>query len=332
MSAGAPHVRDVLFERPWSFSFFQAVRLLHRFDTFRHPLGSFERPSSHVARIGVPTTIAFPASEVQALQPAGSAAPELSVNFLGLIGPQGVLPYWYSIVIDEAGRSRNHAAKAFLDIFQHRMLSHFYRAWEHGHHEVAWERGGEDSLEPVVRASAGVGSPGLQHRMGIADASLMFYSGLLGPTQRSAIGLEQLLCDYFDLPIRVEQFVGGWFALDRSAMLSLDDESPSAELGIGSVIGDAIWNEQARARIRIGPLKRADFERFLPSGLAYSELQELVRFYSDDAVEFELQLVMRRDDVKGTSLGDSGALPLGWGSWMAPHGAAEDKADVVFVL
>lgn len=323
-------VRQALIDAPWSFSFFQAVRILHRMERHRRAIGTFVDPREEVVRLAVPTTIAFPASETQSIETAGSAQSELTVNFLGLIGPQGVLPYWYSVVVDEAVRGRNRAAKAFLDLFQHRMLSHFYRAWEKSRPEVAFERGGKDRLEAPIRAIVGVGTSGLAQRLGVLDTALMFYAGLLGPAQRSAIALEQLLEDYFGVDVAVQQFAGGWFELPDDALLRLDDGSPASVLGDGAVVGDAIWNEQARVRVRVGPLTRDDFERFLPTGAAFDELRDLVRFFSDDAVDCELQLVLRRQDVPGTVLGSSTALPLGWGSWVCTRPVASDMDQVVF--
>ncbi len=326
------NVRDVLFEEPWSFSFFQAVRLLHRLDHNRKPLGRFVAPRDEVVSLSVPTNIAFPASEIQELTTLGSAAPEMAVNFLGLIGPQGVLPHCYSIAVEEAVRGRNRAAKAFFDIFQHRMLSHFYRAWEKSRPEVAYERGDIDLLEEAFRSIAGISGPGFTQRTAVSDVALIFYSGLLGPLQRSAIGLEQLLSDYFDLHVEVQQFSGGWFQLPPEALLRLgDDANASSQLGVGTVVGDAVWNEQASVRVRMGPLSREEFERFLPSGVAFRELQELVRFYADEVAEFEVQLVLRTNDVPQLVLGES-ALPLGWGTWVQTRPAVRDAEDVVISL
>jgi type VI secretion system protein ImpH len=213
------------------------------------------------------------------------------------------------------------------------MLSHFYRAWEKSRSEVAFERGGVDRLAPVVRAIVGLNAPGLEHRLAISDTALLFYSGLIGPSQRSAIGLEQLLADYFELPVRVEQFSGGWFELSPESFLRLgEDDAPAAQLGVGAVVGTAIWNEQARVRVRVGPLALGDFERFLPTGVAFGEMEELVRFYSDGAVDFDLQLVLQRDDVPPTVLGETASLPLGWGSWLCTRAASSDKDQVILPL
>lgn len=326
-------VRAALFDAPWCYSFFQAVRILHRMDRQRSPLGRFVDPREEVVRLRVPSAIAFPPSEVQSLQAAGSAAPEMVVSAFGLIGPQGVMPYWYSVTVEEATRSHNHAPRAFLDIFQHRALSHLYRAWEKSRPEVSFERGGADTLEPTIRAIVGLGSPGLEQRLDVSDTIPMFYAGLLGPVQRSAIGLEQLLQDYFGVPVEVQQFAGGWFELSDESLCRLgDDGNLSSQLGVGAVVGTAIWNEQARVRIRVGPVGLEDFTRFLPNGQACDELRQVVTFYSEEPVEFELQLVLRRDQVTGTVLGSASSLPLGWGSWVCTRPVSNDMDQVVFSL
>jgi type VI secretion system protein ImpH len=325
-------LRDHLYTEPWSYGFFQAVRLLQRLHAGRQPVGGFTSPASEAVRFTVPTTLAFPASEVQSLVPEGSQGVQLGVNVFGLLGQQGVLPYWYSTTVEEAGRARNKAPQAFFDLFQHRMLALFYRAWEKGRPEVAFERGGRDLLEGGLRSIIGLGARALEGRNAVPDASLLFYAGLLGPTQRSALALEHLLEDFFALPVEVLQFSGGWFELDDTSVTRLGDDGPNEELGLGTVLGDAVFNQQAKVRIRVGPLSREAFEGFLPGRAALEELRELVRFHTGDSVEAEVQLVLRRPDVSGVVLGGSGSLPLGWGSWVCTREAASDKDDVVFSL
>lgn len=325
-------VHEQLHEKPWTYGFFQAVRVLQRLNPGKQPVGYFVSPADEAVHFTVPTSIAFPASEVQSLDRAGSRGPNMGVNVFGLLGQQGVLPYWYSVVIDDAARSKNEAPRAFFDLFQHRMLSLFYRAWEKGRPEVAFERGGTDQLEEGLRSVVGLDSPALRARLSVPDTAMLFYSGLLGPTQRSALALEQMLVDYFAVPTEVVQFSGGWFALDREAQTCLGNDGPTEELGLGTVLGDAIWNEQARVRIRVGPLSREEFEGFLPGGSAFEELRDLVRFHTGEDVETEVQLVMRKADVRGVVLGDAMSLPLGRGSWVSTHTVTQDKEDVVFSL
>jgi type VI secretion system protein ImpH len=149
------------------------------------------------------------------------------------------------------------------------------------------------------------------------------------------VALEQLLKDYFDVPVDVQQFVGGWYPLSANTQCSLGDEtSASAQLGLGAVAGDEIWDQQARVRIRIGPLSRQRYNEFLPEGRAYEALRTLTRFFSEDRFDFEVQLVLARDEVPGCVLGgeDEMATPLGWATWMRSAPFVRDADETVLNL
>jgi type VI secretion system protein ImpH len=315
--------------------FFQAVRLLERTHPERTPVGHFGDPAEEVARFTVPPAIAFPASEIQSLAMDGDGPARMAVNFLGLTGPTGVLPHAYTLQVAERARARDTALRDFLDLFHHRLVSLFYRAWEKYRFTVAHERARRDPLAAHVADLIGFGTAGLQNRLAVRDESLLFYSGLLAPHRRSAVGLEQLVGDYFGVPAVVEQFVGEWYPLGASDQCALDDavESPSSRLGLGAVVGDEVWDPQAHVRLRLGPLTRAQYDDFLPGGSALARLRELVRVYADDQLDVEVQLVLRHDEVPTCRLGAEGsALPLGWATWLRTVPHAHDADDTVLAL
>ncbi len=337
-------LEELLGDRPTSIEFFQAVRLLERMFPDRDPVGGFGDPAREVARFVVPPSISFPASEIQWLKLDERGMTQIAVNFIGLTGPLGVLPHSYTLAIAERVRARDTAARDFLDLFHHRITSLFYRAWERYRFTVAHERDQRDPLAVHVADLVGIGTPGLQGRLAVADESLLFYSGLLAPHRRSATGLEQLLADYFSVSATVEQFVGDWYPLRVADQCALDHDrpAPSSRLGLGAVVGDEIWDTQARVRVRLGPLGRQQYDDFLPGGTALSRLRELVRLYTDDQLDVELQLVLARDDVPQCILGQpddedggglgSGGLPLGWATWLRTAPSTHDRDDTVFVL
>ena len=315
--------------------FFQAVRLLERTHPERTPVGHFGDPADEVARFSVPPSIAFPASEIQSLTVDDRGPAQMAVNFLGLTGPTGVLPHAYTLQVAERVRARDTALRDFLDLFHHRLVSLFYRAWEKYRFTVAHERARRDPLAAHVADLIGFGTAGLQNRLAVRDESLLFYSGLLAPHRRSAVGLEQLVGDYFGVPTTVEQFVGEWYPLGAADQCALDDavESPSSRLGVGAVVGDEVWDPQAHVRLRLGPLTRAQYDDFLPGGSALARLRELVRVYADDQLDVEVQLVLHHDAVPTCTLGaDGAALPLGWATWLRTAPSTRDADDTVLAL
>src|SRR5690606_8343348 len=115
---------------PNSFSFFQAVRILQAARPDREGVGRFVDPSREVVRFGAHRGIGFPASEIQTLEADGDRPLRMRVNFMGLIGPMGVLPHHYTLLASERSRTKDSAYGEFLDLFHHRLISLFYRAWE----------------------------------------------------------------------------------------------------------------------------------------------------------------------------------------------------------
>ena len=210
-----------LREEPYLFEFFQAVRLLERSFPGKSPVGRFNPPSTEVVRFVANSTLAFPASEVQSLEWPKDGPGQMKVNFMGLTGPEGVLPLYYTSLLAERMRAGDRSAVDFFDIFNHRIISLFYLAWEKYRFSVAYEREGLDPFSHHLMDLIGLGTPGLQNRLPVLDDSLLYYSGLLAQRPRSAAALRNLLGDYFEVPVEVEQFAGGWYPLDRNTQTSL---------------------------------------------------------------------------------------------------------------
>ncbi len=269
-------IGDDLDREPYRFEFFQAVRLLQRMYPRKGGPGHFRNPHEEAVRFTAQTSVAFPASEIDALDRA-AAPPRMKINFMGLTGPMGMLPRPYSSLVIERVRERDTAMRDFFDIFNHRAVSLFYRAFEKYRFIFAYERGERDRFSHHILALIGLATPGLQERLkpeGVPDDSLLFYSGLLSLHPRSAVALRQVLLDYFRLPVEVEQFVGVWRPVDEESQCSLGEGLAYAErLGYGAVVGDEVWDQQSRVRIRVGPMTLEQYEDFLPGGEAYRRIR-----------------------------------------------------------
>ena len=322
-------------EDPTSFGFFQAVRLLERENPAKSSVGKFADPASEVARFAVHPSLAFPASEIQEMAFPDQGPARMMVNFLGLTGPQGVLPHRYTLTVIERLRARDTTMRDFLDLFHHRILSLFYTAWEKHHFLISHERDQKDQLGRHLADLIGLlGEEKPSDLRVVRREALLYYTGLLMSRQRSALALEQLLEDYFGLPVEVEQFVGAWYPLEEKVRTYVDEEPPpgSAPLGLGSVIGDELWDQQARVRLRFGPLTRKQFDSFLPRGSAYKALKELTRAFGGDGMDFEVQLTLRRQDVNPTTLGDGQETRLGQGTWLKTRPMDRDPDDTILTL
>jgi len=327
-----------LCETPQEFRFFQAVRLLQLSAGQQSVVGRFSNPADEAVRFAAHQSLGFPASQIQNLEFSGDAPPKMTVNFMGLTGPVGELPVFYTAYVIQRLRLRDHTLADFLDLFNHRAISLFYRCWEKYRFTVTYERGEVTGLTHNLLDIAGLGTPGLCERQPIDDRAFIYYAGILSQKPRSAQGLKQILEDYFEVDVEVLQFVGCWRPLDPEMLCRLveddADGSESTMLGGGAVAGDEIWDPQSAVRLRLGPMPLDKYLEFLPDGAAFPKLQAMCRFYAGQDIDFEIQLVLRREEAPKCQLGAGGptAPRLGWLSWARKKPLAKDPDQTMFRL
>ena len=212
---------------------------------------------------------------------------------MGLTGPSGVLPRHYTELLYRLEKDRinrnpeKHALRDWLDLFNHRLVSLFYRAWEKYRFFLPFERGQYLRPEPdlftgCLFSLVGLGFPPLRNRLHVSvrdatadgelagralarieNLALLRYGGLLAQQVRSAAGLQAMLQDYFQLPVKVRQYQGQWLRIEPSQQSRLEDGGNN-QLGLTTVVGERVWDIQSKFRLRIGPLGYGQFLDFLP--------------------------------------------------------------------
>lgn len=354
-----------LLAEPHRFGFFQAVRLLDRWFGKRERGGSAAVLSNRL-RFRNSLSLSFAASEIAELKiidavPAAidlelptvagaledvvdaTLAPgaprldaieriELTPAFMGLLGVSGALPTFYTEMLAERETyHRDTAARAFLDIFQHRAVALFYEAWRKHRLPVQYEADRRNHFLPHVLALAGVGQRGLRDRLhgdegGVADDTLAYFSGALQQRPVSAGMVRQMIADYFRVPVAVDQFVGRWFTLPPGSATSLG--MANAVLDSNAVVGERVWQRDLRMRLTLGPMAREQFHRFLPGGKAALALRELLTLLTGVSLEYEVRLALRADEVQGTRLDVDGVgAHLGWDSFLVTQPQPRDRHD-----
>ncbi len=335
-----PSVADLLLERGYQFDFFQAVRLLSLLYVHRKEVGRQAQPHDEVVRFGQRLSLEFPPSAVHRIdqpgQPDGGPV-RMMVAFMGFVGRQGVLPLHYTELMVARQMARDTGLVAFLDLFHHRLVGLFYRAWEKHHFFVAYERGAaggeaQDHLTPYLFDLIGMGTEGLRGRGRIQDLALLRYAGLIAQRPHSASALAGMLRDYFGVAVEVEQFRGQWFSLQE--LCYLGPPEVSNQLGVGAIAGDQVWIQAARFRVQVGPVGLERFQAFLPGGPALAELAELTRFFVGEGPEFDVQLILRAEEVPWCRLSEegAGAPRLGWVAWLKTEPFQQDACDTILTI
>lgn len=322
-----------LFDEPYKFEFFQAVRLLERIFPERSAVTRSVTPQTEVVRFRSNASLRFPPGEIQAIKEtveefSDERKIELFVNFMGMVGIIGVLPTHYTELIIERARYGDTAIWAFLDIFTHRAVSMFYRAWEKYRFPVQYERGSDDFTN-FLFDFVGLGTSGLRGRMNLEDEHLLPYSGLIVQKPHSTGALEQILTDYYSVTAKIEQFSGQYLTLDDESISRLG--SVNSALGMTTIIGTRVWDYQSKFRVRLGALKFIEFQSFLPNGTAHKSLLSIIRFMIRAELDFDVQLVLKAKEVPSTILTTRAKRRpmLGWTSFLKTKPFEQDDEQLI---
>jgi type VI secretion system protein ImpH len=325
----------MLDEEPFRVHFFQAVRMLQRMEQDRKPVGYFIMPQGETIRFSSRTSLAFPPSEICELRRAENGQMSMTVEFMGLCAAISVMPATYTEFLIARAREKDHAMEDFLNIFNHRMISFFYRGWEKYRFFIEYEKSGEDRLSGRLLDLLGLGTEGLRGRGGVPDDAYLNYVGLLARHVRSAASLQQILEDYFGVQVHIQQFAGAWRKLDPENQTCFTGFGGASErLGVGVVAGDEVWDHHGRIRISLGPMRFEKYLKFLPGQDAYHELVAWLKFYSNGSYETEVQLVLAREDAPPCELGSGGEKrpQLGLVSWLKTKPLDRDPADATYLV
>jgi type VI secretion system protein ImpH len=367
-----PALIDRLFNEPYRFDFFQAVRLLERASPDRIPVGQDGPFAREVVRFAQHLTLAFPASSIADMErtygprsarqddariaKAGDdQPPRMTTSFMGLIGPMGALPTVYTEELVGPHARRRGAAIDFFDLFHHRLVSFFYRAWEKYNLPALWEKGATPGAGPATSSDnptepvsgpglgndpfsvhlfdlVGLGLGPLRDRQAFPDPSLLLYVGLFAQRHRSAVMLGRLLRDDFGLPVSILSFSGQWLRLEPEQRSRAGRNGSFNALGCDAVAGRKVWDVQSKFRVRIGPLTFREFRELLPGGTASDRLMHLVRFYVRAELDFDVQLILRAQEVPACRMSrdESAAAQLGRYAWLKRREFSRDSDDAVF--
>jgi type VI secretion system protein ImpH len=315
-----------LADAPYRHDFYQTLRRLECLYGDKPRWGRALRPVDEPVRLGQDPDLAFAPAPLASFDPGHDGqTPRLQVRLFGLLGPNGPLP----IHITECARERlRHAGdptlSRFLDLLHHRFLALFYRAWAQAQPHVNRDRPDEDRFGAYIGAFIGVSPKACRHRDTLPDLAKFFHVGALVRPVRNAEGLRAILQHFFRVPAHIQEFVGHWMSLSATDRTYLTREG--AALGSGAVLGGRVWDRQNKFRIRLGPLTLAQYESFLPGGVLLRKLVDWIRLYLSFELEWDVRLLLRKDEVPALTLG--GGRRLGWTTWLGRRSAETDADDL----
>ena len=318
-----------LKQDPWAYDFYAAVRLLQSSYPCQPRIGHSSSPAQDPVRFAQSPAMDFAPSTIEAVRQKDPARPPVIYSrHFGLFGPNGPLP----LCLTEHARDRilHHGDVTFAEfcnVFHHRLTSFFFRAWADCRKTVDLDRPREQHWPQFVGSLVGLGLGSLQDRDQVPDRVKLYLSGRLVQQNRNAEGLEAIVQDFFAVPTQVQTFVGRWLKLPPNSVCKLGASPETGRLGATVLMGSRIWNCQMHFRLRLGPMKLADFERLLPTGPSFQRLRDWVKLYAGEEFTWDAQLVLAKEEVPQVKLGQSGRL--GWTTWLKTKPFERDAENLV---
>ncbi len=319
-----------LTERPYGFDFCRAIRLLENLHADRPKVGTAERAEEEIVRFGQKPSLAFAPSTVELYEEAkdGGVA-RIFVRFLGLLGPNGPMPLHVTeFVYDRLLNSRDGAFAAFLDVFNHRVISLFYRAWAVAQKSVDFDRPDESRFAAYIGSLFGIGMESLLRRDAVPDHAKLYFSGRLACQTRNAEGLHAIVEGFFGIRTVIEEFSGFWMRIPAANQCRLGESPDTGSIGRNAIAGTRKYETQLKFRIRMGPMKLRDLERMLPGGDSFRRLTAWVLNYVGYELKWDVQCVVEAAEVPSAQLGQMGRLGLS--CWTKSQALTKDAEDPIF--
>lgn len=233
----------------------------------------------------------------------------VTTTFLGLTGTISPLPlYIAEEVLHED--DQNPVRRDFLDIFHHRLISLLYRgvsryapAREHlSTRTDAWMKRALflTGLDPEIQTRETRVHPSVLVRLAPLLAGRGRGPRVLELAVREALG-DTLLPDGM---VQLRQFAGGWIEVDGQQRMSLGQSNN--ELGVEAILGRRAFDQSGRFAVRIGPLHRHNYRRFLRNGDLLPVVREMVELCVREPLDFDVELLLAPDAVPSFQLSAGG--------------------------
>jgi type VI secretion system protein ImpH len=299
---------------PWRFDYFAVLRHLERTHDNQPRIGDSATMRDEFVLLGQDPFMEFPASNLARVEPPDDKPLQIFVKYMGLLGPQGALPLATTEEAHHYVLANDDAFPRFLDVFNHRFLQLFFRAWANSRPIAQHDRPKQDRFFAYIGSAIGIGSEPYRSRDSIPDAAKLCFAGLLGAQAKSASRLAGAICGLFEVKAEVDEFVGTRLMLDPAQHTILGKRHNL--LGEDAMLGRGVYSVQDKIRVRIYTRTLAQYVRFLPSGDLCEQLADLVYFFNGAQLDWDTELAIPSGAVEPIRLGQFGQL--GWTTWMAP--------------
>lgn len=200
----------------------------------------------------------------------------IRTTFMGLYGVDSPLPTAY--LDDIAQRREGHdVLQDFLDIFNHRILTQFYRIWRKYSYPATFEPGGKDAISRSLLGLVGLGIPGTANHIATPTSRFLALLGVLrqpGKTQEGLQAVVSLLAP--DTTVQVSPYCPRPVEVDRPLGFYGDDDFI---LDGNSPLGEEAMDVSSQLLIALATDNEQEARSWKPDSLLFQDFLIMLRVY-----------------------------------------------------
>ncbi|WP_047608874.1 type VI secretion system baseplate subunit TssG [Rahnella aquatilis] len=305
-------------DRTPEFNFYRFCQILEELTPERPPLGSTFNPNDDPVRFRPHPGMGFPVSELKTVETDPdfpNDPPTVRTTFMGLYGIDSPLPTSY---IDDITQRRDghDATEAFLDIFNHRIMTQFYRIWRKYSYPATFEAGGTDNMSQNMMALAGITHTNTPP----ASRLLALLQPLVRPT-RTAEGIAGVIMSQApNTRVTVKPHQVAIMPAAKRARFSFSEQQ---RLGDHLVLGSETADVNYSIGVEMYTEDPEEAKGWLPGGQLREDVFTLLRVYLGCDYDASLKLTIPIELAPLPRLGDRSLL-MGYNVVM---GLREDNLD-----
>ncbi|WKX27304.1 type VI secretion system baseplate subunit TssG [Tatumella ptyseos] len=296
-------------DTPWATNFLATLRQLSALAQDNPIPGNALSCKEENFRLSQAVSLAFPASEVASMCWQRN---QLAIKLfsLGVWGPQGPLPLHFSELALTRFQQQDSALIDFIDLFHHRSMAIFFRAWHAAQDTASLDRPTQDRFSFYLRCLTGLSlsdtlSPVREQHQLLSTA---FHLARKNCAPQDLVSTLKAL---FHLPFEIEEFQAGWIDLNGKEQSQLTHQ---AQLGINAVLGEASYQSGHRFKVWCGPLSYEQYCSLHPDKPKLASISNTIQRLTGGNYHYDIHLVLAVPHTLSTTL--SGNRQLGFDAWL----------------
>ncbi|TMP16962.1 type VI secretion system baseplate subunit TssG [Pseudoalteromonas sp. S2893] len=253
---------------------------------YRH-VGYDSNPKQELIKFTATQKFGYPGNAITKLEETGFEdglhKVNMQVSFMGLTGCSGALPQFYSELVMQRLRYKDTTMRDFYDMFNHRLISLYYRAWKK--YKPSLNHVNNDKNKDPYTKILGLLSGGYNEHQ-------LHFSGLYSRKIRNAFDLQSVLSSYLGCEVKVKQMVGQWHELHQQEQTRLASqvlfEGQHAQLGVDTMLGKKVWDVSSNIEVHIQSNDPKKAKLLLPKGALFELANKITKDYVGNSIQFRL--------------------------------------------